>query len=83
MTRIPPLKAREVNRGLLALGFEKVRQKGSHALYHHEDCRRAPVPVHPSKTISPFLITDILKQLKIDEDEFLRAIGKRKIKKSR
>jgi hypothetical protein len=29
MTRLPPLKAREVARGLIALGFEKVRQKGS------------------------------------------------------
>jgi predicted RNA binding protein YcfA (HicA-like mRNA interferase family) len=56
MTKIPPLKAREVTRGLLTLGFEKVRQKGSHALYHHTDCRRAPIPVHPSKTISPYLL---------------------------
>ncbi|NLE09432.1 MAG: addiction module toxin, HicA family [Dehalococcoidales bacterium] len=74
MTGIPPLKAREVDRGLTALGFEKVRQKGSHALYHHTDCRRAPIPVHPSKTISPYLLSDILKQLKISEDEFLKAI---------
>ncbi len=77
MTEIPPLKAREVTRGLLALGFEKVRQKGSHALYHHTDCRRAPIPVHPSKTISPYLLSDILKQLKISEDEFLQAMRKR------
>ncbi len=76
MTRIPPLKAREVDKGLLALGFEKVRQKGSHALYHHTDCRRAPIPIHPSKTISPYLLSDILKQLKISEDEFLKAINK-------
>jgi predicted RNA binding protein YcfA (HicA-like mRNA interferase family) len=77
MSKIPPLKAREVTRGLLTLGFEKVRQKGSHALYHHTDCRRAPIPVHPSKTISPYLVSDILKQLKISEDEFLKALSKR------
>ena len=77
MTRIPPLKTREVTKGLLALGFEKVRQKGNHALFHHADCRRAPIPVHPSKTISPYLLSDILKQIKISEDEFLKAIGKK------
>jgi len=76
MTRLPPLKAREVAKGLVALGFEKVRQKGSHAIYHHPDCRRAPLPVHPSKTVSPYLVSDILKQLKISEDEFLGAIGR-------
>jgi len=74
MTKLPPLKAGEVVKGLQALGFEKVRQKGSHAIFHHQDCRRAPIPIHPAKTISPYLLSDILKQLRIDEDEFLRAI---------
>ena len=77
MTRLPPLKAREVIKGLQALGFERIRQKGSHAIFHHEDCRRALIPIHPAKTISPYLLSDILKQLEIEEDEFLRAAGRR------
>ena len=77
MTRLPPLKAREVVKGLQAMGFERVRQKGSHAVFHHQDCRRAPIPIHPAKTISPYLLSDILKQLEIDEEEFLQAIGRR------
>jgi predicted RNA binding protein YcfA (HicA-like mRNA interferase family) len=77
MTKLPPLKAKEISRGFLILGFEKVRQKGSHALFHHADCRRAPIPIHPSKTISPYLLSDILKQLKISEEEFLRALGRK------
>ena len=77
MTKLPPLKAREVVKGLLAMGFKKVRQKGSHAIFHHQDCRRAPIPIHPSKTISPYFLSDILKQLEIDEDKFLQAIGRR------
>jgi predicted RNA binding protein YcfA (HicA-like mRNA interferase family) len=77
MTKIPPLKAKEVAKVLLALGFEKVRQKGSHALFHHIDCRRAPIPIHPSKTISPYLLSDILKQLKITEEEFLTVLGRK------
>ena len=70
MTRLSPLKAREVIKGLRTLGFERVRHKGGHAIFHHEDCRRAPVPIHPAKTISPYLLADILKQLKIREEEF-------------
>jgi predicted RNA binding protein YcfA (HicA-like mRNA interferase family) len=77
MTSLPPLKAREVIKGLQALGFERIRQKGSHAIFHHEDCRRAPIPIHPAKTISPYLLSDILKQLEIEEGEFLRAAGRR------
>lgn len=77
MTRLPSLKASEVVKGLRALGFEKMRQKGSHAIFHHNDCRRAPIPIHPAKTISPYFLSDILKQLKINEDEFLQAMGKK------
>ncbi len=77
MTKLPPLKAHKVAKGLQIMGFEKVRQKGSHAIFHHQDCRRAPIPIHPAKTISPYLLSDILKQLEIDEDKFLQAIGRR------
>ncbi|MFQ5924616.1 MAG: type II toxin-antitoxin system HicA family toxin [Dehalococcoidia bacterium] len=77
MTRLPPLKAREVAKGLQVLGFARVRQKGSHAIFHHPDCRRAPIPIHPARTMSPYLLSDILKQLEIDEGEFLQTIGKR------
>ncbi len=77
MTKLPSLKAREVVNGLQAMGFKKVRQKGSHAIFHHQDCRRAPIPIHPAKTISPYFLSDILKQLEIDEDKFLQAIGRR------
>jgi predicted RNA binding protein YcfA (HicA-like mRNA interferase family) len=77
MTRLPSLKTREVIKGLQALGFGKVRQKGSHAIFHHQDCRRAPLPIHLSKNISPYLLSDILKQLGIGEDEFLLAIGRK------
>ena len=77
MTKLPPLKAREVVKGLQTLGFEKVRQKGSHAIFHHLDCRRVPIPIHPAKSISPYFLSDILKQLGINEDEFLQAIGRR------
>ncbi|MBN1160536.1 MAG: type II toxin-antitoxin system HicA family toxin [Dehalococcoidales bacterium] len=50
-------------KGLKALGFKKVRQRGSHAIFHHKDCRRAPIPIHPSQEISPYFLSDILKHL--------------------
>lgn len=77
MTKLPPLKTRQVVKGLRKMGFEKVRQRGSHAIFHHQDCRRAPIPIHPTKTISPYFLSDILKRLEIDEDKFLQAIRHR------
>ncbi len=77
MTKLPPLKSREVVKGLKALGFKKVRQKGSHAVFHHQDCRRAPIPIHPSQEISPYFLSDILKQLEIEEKEFLQVLNRK------
>jgi predicted RNA binding protein YcfA (HicA-like mRNA interferase family) len=76
MTKLPPLKAREIIKVLRGLGFEQVRQKGSHAIFHHKDCRRAAIPVHPAKDLSPYLLSDVPKQVKISEADFLRAIGR-------
>jgi predicted RNA binding protein YcfA (HicA-like mRNA interferase family) len=75
MTGLPGLRARVVVKGLKKLGFEKVRQKGSHAILHHADCRRAAIPIHPNEELSPYFLSDILKQLAISEGAFLKAIG--------
>lgn len=77
MTKLPSLKTHKVVKGLQRLGFKKVRQKGSHAIFHHEDCRRAPIPLHPGKNISRYFLSDILKQLEIDENDFLKAISRK------
>jgi predicted RNA binding protein YcfA (HicA-like mRNA interferase family) len=39
MTGLPGLRVRVVVKGLTKLGFEKVTQKGSHAIFHNSDCR--------------------------------------------
>lgn len=67
MTLLPALRVRVAVKGLKKLGFEKVRQKGSHAIFHHPDCRRAVLPIHPNEELSPFFLSDVLKQLVIPE----------------
>ena len=46
MSRLPVLSAREVIRILDQVGFETVRQRGSHVRLKHEDGRVVTVPVH-------------------------------------
>jgi predicted RNA binding protein YcfA (HicA-like mRNA interferase family) len=46
-------------------------------MYHHDDCRRAPIPIHPGKAISPYFLSDVLKELKISEDQFLTALRRK------
>lgn len=62
---------RKVDRALQRLGFEPVRQKGSHVRYKHGDGRAVTVPNHPGEAIGPGLLRKILRDANVTRDEFL------------
>lgn len=72
MPKPPVLKPREVCRILESLGFVLVRQRGSHMQYRHSDGRCTTVPNHPGRDISPVLLRQIVKDIGLTMDEFLR-----------
>jgi predicted RNA binding protein YcfA (HicA-like mRNA interferase family) len=72
MTRLAPISARELQAILSRLGFRLVRQKGSHALWQHDDGRATIVPVHKGEDIGRGLVRQILRDLGIDLEEFAK-----------
>jgi predicted RNA binding protein YcfA (HicA-like mRNA interferase family) len=75
MSRLPVLKPREVARVLEKLGFVEVRQRGSHKQYRHPDGRGTTVPFHGGRDVSPFLLRQIIKDISLTRDEFLRHLN--------
>ncbi|MBF2035775.1 MAG: type II toxin-antitoxin system HicA family toxin [Leptolyngbyaceae cyanobacterium T60_A2020_046] len=67
-----PAKAKDLGRVAQNLGFEKTRQRGSHARWRHLDGRSTTIPSHGNAEVGGWLFRKILKQLGIDEDEFQR-----------
>ena len=65
-----PAKAKELEKVACKLGFQKVRQKGSHARWKHSDGRATTIPVHGNAEIGSWLFHAILKQMGITEAEF-------------
>lgn len=65
-----PAKIRDLERVARKLGFEKVRQRGSHARWQHPDGRATTIPIHSNGEIGSWLFYEILKQLAITEEEF-------------
>lgn len=65
-----PAKASELAKVARKLGFEKVRQKGSHARWKHPDGRSTTIPTHGNAEIGSWLFYEILKQMEITEEEF-------------
>lgn len=72
MGNVPVLKPREVIRILEALGFVNVRQRGSHVQYRHPDGRCTTVPFHAGRDISPFLLRQIVKDIDLRMEDFLK-----------
>ncbi|MEK7745058.1 MAG: type II toxin-antitoxin system HicA family toxin [Elusimicrobiota bacterium] len=56
------------------LGFQFVRQKGSHAYYRHSDGRATVVPMHRGEDLGRGLIRTILRDVEITPEEFLRLL---------
>jgi predicted RNA binding protein YcfA (HicA-like mRNA interferase family) len=67
------VKPREVVSLLRALGFEEIRQRGSHKQFRHPDGRITTVPFHAGRDISPILLRRIAKDIGLTLAEFLRA----------
>jgi len=65
MSRLPILSGRKVIRALEQIGFEVLRQKGSHVRLKHEDGRVVTVPVHAGQDISRGLLRKILRDAEL------------------
>jgi predicted RNA binding protein YcfA (HicA-like mRNA interferase family) len=63
-----------MDRVLLRLGFEPVRQKGSHVFYRHSDGRTTTVPNHPGRDLSRPLVREILREIEVPQEQFLEAL---------
>ncbi|NJD77417.1 MAG: type II toxin-antitoxin system HicA family toxin [Candidatus Methanoperedens sp.] len=77
MSRLRIIEARKMEKLLFKLGFERVRQKGSHVFYRHPDGRTTSVPHHPGRDLARPLIKEILREIELsveEYDEYLRKL---------
>lgn len=74
MTRLPQLKPKELTSIVKKLGFEAVRQKGSHAIFQHSDGRHLTIPIHNKPLAAGTLYSIIKKDLQISKEEFIELI---------
>ena len=71
--KLPIIDAKSFERVLFAFGFQKIRQKGSHAFYRHPDGRTTTLPHHGRDIVRP-LMMEILREAKISPEEFMKKL---------
>ena len=75
MSKLPLLSANEVIKILQKMGFQKIRQEGSHVFMQHPDGRTTVIPNHPREEVDRGLLNKILKKdLGIDREDFLKRL---------
>ncbi len=72
MAGLRPLKPRKLLAVLGKLGFELVRQHGSHVFLKHADGRTTTVPVHHGEEIDRHLLRKIFRDIQLKPEEFLK-----------
>lgn len=55
------LSSQDIIKKLVAKGFRRTRQKGSHAYFYHKDGAYAIVPIHKGRNLSKGVIQNIMK----------------------
>ena len=74
MTRLPIVDFNKMEKVLLRLGFNVVRQKGSHVFYRHPDGRTTTLPRHPGRDLARPLLREILREIELTPEQFLQQL---------
>ncbi len=74
MNRLRIVDAKTLEKVVFSLGFERVRQKGSHVFYRHSDGRTTTIPHHGSRVLARPLLREILREIDITVDEYNRIL---------
>ena len=81
MTKLPILKGEEIVKLLQRLGFEIIRQKGSHIFLRHSDGRKTVVPVHKGQDIDRGLLRKIIRDVELSYQEFSELVQRQNRKR--
>ncbi len=70
MTRLPVVDFKTMDRLLRKLGFDPIRQRGSHVFYRHPDGRTTTLPSHPGRDLARPLVREILREIEITVEQY-------------
>lgn len=70
MSRLPIVNFKTMEKVLLRLEFQAVRQNGSHVFYKHTDGRTTTVPNHPGRDLARPLIREIIREIDLTPEQF-------------
>ena len=74
MTKSPSINGKDLIKALKKIGFEVIRIKGSHHFLRHQDNRCATIPVHSGETLGPGILSKILQDCELTNDDLRQLL---------
>jgi len=71
---LPVVDAKTFIKFLQFLGFQAIRQKGSHIRFKHPDGRVLTVPFHQGKNLKRGLLKSMLNSIDVSVDELIKFL---------
>ena len=68
--KLSPIRGRKLIRILENLGFENIRQEGSHVRIEHPEGRKTSIPLHSGEKVGVGLLSKILRDAGISRKKF-------------
>ena len=72
--KLPLLDAKKLIKILNKMGFEVIRQRGSHIYLKHKDGRCTVVPLHSGRDIGRGLLKRILNEIDVSWEDFIKFV---------
>jgi predicted RNA binding protein YcfA (HicA-like mRNA interferase family) len=71
LSRLRPVDAETIVKALAKIGFQPIRQHGSHLVMKHPDGRTTVVPVHKGEKLGRGILRKIAKDAGISREELM------------
>ncbi len=72
--KLPRVTAKQLIKVVEDVGFELVRQSGSHMIFRNKDAKRIVIPYHTGKSLHPKIVSSILKDIDLSADDLKRML---------
>ncbi len=72
--KLKPVEAEIVIKALTRIGFQPVRQRGSHLIIKHPDGRSTVIPVHPGEELGRGILREIMNDVGLSKKDFLELL---------
>lgn len=74
MSKLKPVDAETIVKALAKIGFQPIRQHGSHLVMKHLDGRVTVVPMHRGEELGRGILRKIEKDVQVSREELMQIL---------